>query len=117
MNKKISLGCDRAAHEGAYVRVWGAGWGTSRGNRSCRPTGTHERAVPHPPAGAGAGVGEGGWDCARERGGTALKRQCKQRLGLASLLSSGRFSSAQGVSFIYPAAALPPEALPCFCSH
>lgn len=116
MNKKISLGCDRAAHEGAYVRVRGARWGTSRGNRSCRPTGTHELAAIRTPA--TGGWGSGGGNCARERGGTALKRQCKQRLGLASLLSSsGRFSSAQGVSFIYPAAALPPEALPCFCSH
>lgn len=25
MNKKISLGCDRAAHEGAYVRVRAGG--------------------------------------------------------------------------------------------
>lgn len=113
MNKKISLGCDRAAHEGAYVRVRAGGPRVGievAGPRE--PTNLPPSA--RPPRGVG---GVGGGNCARERGGTALKRQCKQRLGLASLLSSGRFSSAQGVSFIYPAAALPPEALPCFCSH
>lgn len=116
MNKKISLGCDRAAHEGAYVRVRAGGPRVGI-EVAGRPTGTQELATIRRPATGGWGRGGEG-NCARERGGTALKRQCKQRVGLASLLSSsGRFSSAQGVSFIYPAAALPPEALPCFCSH
>lgn len=78
MNKKISLGCDRAAHEGAYVRVRAGG-----------PRVGIEVAGPREPTNVlflthlpGRGRGRG-WDCAREGGWDCIKATMQTAIGLS----------------------------------